>query len=232
MADDLPQKAGMSAFDPHKTRLFHSPGPQAQVSSKPRRQPPPLPVQRPDWHSKTRVLPIEQLLPGLKSMQATRQDTAVLKRHERPKPRLSKQRVYAWAVCLVLWVSVAAASGMPSPAPRHAPAEAVTVRTQVRATERPRPAALLLQRPAPAAQPSAPPTAAAHAAAPAPVRQASTRISPRAAFEAIAAGDTLSASHLYGALAEQHPDNLAYARAARILSQRGQTEAKTRGATP
>jgi len=286
MADDLAHKGGTGSFDPSKTRLFHSPGPQGQASEKPRKRPPPLPAARPDWHDKTRVLPIERLLPEL----AKHHTELISRPRTAPKPvrlvrLVSKQRACSWAVCLVLWVSVAAASGMPSPATPTRPAGAadtpgaITIQTTVPAGERRRTPSALSQpsaskrtdqiqagavmqplaehQLATSMQPSAPNQVAAGASAQrlaaanpvgasSPVQPSATRrlaaspstrpantasqprVSPRAAVEALAAGDTLAASHLYAALAEQNPDNLAYARAARILKQR----AHNPGATP
>jgi hypothetical protein len=157
MADDPTHKAGKGSFDPSKTRLFHSPGPQKQVPEKPRKRPPPLPASRPDWHSKTRVLPIERLLPDL----AKRLPTYVSPPRAAKKPvrlvrLVSKQRVYGWAVCLVLWVSVAAASGMPSPATSNTlvgaadSPRAITIQSAVPAAERARPHAAAVEiRPRP-----------------------------------------------------------------------------------
>ena len=101
------------------------------------------PAARLEWQSKTRVLPIELLVPGgLKLRQDPAKDHT--QRIQRPaftrKPGLvSKQRVFSWAACIVLWVSVAAASGMPSTAPHPGVApdtgSAVTIHTTVPAEE-------------------------------------------------------------------------------------------------
>lgn len=240
MADVPSKKPGQGGLDPSKTRLFHSPGPTVPKPAA-RKAPPPLPAARPDWH-KTRVLPIEHLLPGLASHHGAAVDhlqrTHKLDRAKaaRAVARLLRQRVYAWAVCIVLWVSVAAASGMPSLEPPAVPAtaddcaRAVTIHTRAPTAE---PAHDLTLRAAdsshkPAAARAARSALPLPAAAPISERNA-PRVSPRAALEALAAGDALAAANLYAALSKQSPENLAYARAARILMQRVQAQS---GDTP
>jgi hypothetical protein len=58
------------------------------------------------------------------------------------------------------------------------------------------------------------------------------RVTQRAAVEALAAGDTLAAAQFYAALARQQPDNPAFARAARILTQLRKPHDPSEGGTP
>jgi len=237
MADPPRRKIGAGSFDPGKTQLFHVPAPPAPPA------PPPLPRAQPDWQSRTRVLPIELLVPGVADKApAPRERT-----HRLHRPALlSKQRVYAWAACIVLWVSVAAGSGLPSGSPLDTTAAsaaqgAVTIRTAVPAAEQRRAVAAAPAQPTAAAPagarapsaarreaPATPQPAAASAPAPAPA----VRVSARTAVEALAAGDALAAAQFYAALARQHPDNPAYTRAARILMQRLQARDASQGGMP
>ena len=244
MADEQKRKNEAGSFDPSKTR-FHG----SELLEAPRTKPvpPPLPPRvQPDWQSKTRLLPIELLMPEMSSRAAPLEQTCKLEAPAAPPRRwLTKQRVYAWSACLVLWVTVAAASGAPSTqelgwTPDPGPVEqAVTIRTAVPEAERRRAPSQPAAAKAPAGsvevQPSgraARPPSAAPAASPAQPAPLKARVSQRAAVEALAAGDTLAAAQFYAALARQHPDNPAFARAARILMQRREPHDVTEGGAP
>ena len=255
MTDEPRRKDKEGAVDPSKTRLFYSPDSPALAQSRATKQPPPLPARSRapaaslgspsgahlDWQSKTRVLPIELLVPGAlaKLRQPSTLQEHTQKLHRPAPPRrtglLSKQRVLSWAACLVLWVSVAAASRMPSSSGQLARAPGVEPAPSVPSAERTQPMLTRLPReasPPEAAHAAAPRLSAAQAAGRSAAAPVLPKVAPRAALEALAAGDTLAAAHLYAALAKQNPDHAAYARAARILQLRLQAPASSARGAP